>query len=162
MADQVRMEIVGVGGWGTHLLRNFLENPLACVVARMLSAVSRMDSMIENLLDVSRLRAGQGLKLELEDCNLESLVQEVVMDLSFIHGGRFVVVSDSDIRSYCSPKEIRRVVEDSAINAVKYGAHNEPITLTLNQSETQVSIIVHNEGEPLTPEAQSVLFQQFR
>ena len=128
----------------------------------MLSAVSRMNSMIENLLDVCRLRTGQGLKLELEDCDLESLAQEVVADLSFVHGGRFVVVSDSEVRSYCSRKEIRRVIENLAINAVKYGAHNTPITIAFNQSETQVSITVHNEGNPISPEAQSALFHQFR
>lgn len=33
MSDQIGMAIVGVGRWGTHLLRNFLENPLARVVA---------------------------------------------------------------------------------------------------------------------------------
>ncbi len=33
MSGQVGMAIVGVGRWGTHLLRNFLENPLARVVA---------------------------------------------------------------------------------------------------------------------------------
>ena len=33
MSDQVGIAIVGVGRWGIHLLRNFLENPLARVVA---------------------------------------------------------------------------------------------------------------------------------
>ncbi|MCY7321070.1 MAG: Gfo/Idh/MocA family oxidoreductase [Phormidesmis sp. CAN_BIN36] len=32
MSDQVGVAIVGVGRWGIHLLRNFLENPLARVV----------------------------------------------------------------------------------------------------------------------------------
>ena len=33
MSEQIGMAIVGVGRWGIHLLRNFLENPLARVVA---------------------------------------------------------------------------------------------------------------------------------
>jgi len=33
------------------------------VVAKMLSAINRLDSMIKNLLDASRLRTGQSLKM---------------------------------------------------------------------------------------------------
>ena len=33
--------------------------------------------MIQNLLDASRLRAGQSLNFEFEECNLDSLVQDV-------------------------------------------------------------------------------------
>ena len=132
------------------------------VAARMLGAIDRLDSMIQNLLDASRLRAGQSLKIEFEECDFEMLVQEVVEDLSFAYGARFVVVSDSDIRTFCSRKEIRRVIENLAINAVKYGAPSTPITLTLQQTETQISLTIHNEGDPIALDAQSILFQQFR
>jgi signal transduction histidine kinase len=128
----------------------------------MLGAINRLDSMIQNLLDASRLRAGQSLKLEFEECDLEKLVFEVVEDLNFAYEERFVVVSDSDIKSYCSRKEIRRVIENLAINAVKYGEPSTPITLTLQQTETQVSLTIHNEGNPIAIDAQSILFQQFR
>ncbi|MBW4418313.1 MAG: HAMP domain-containing histidine kinase [Myxacorys californica WJT36-NPBG1] len=134
----------------------------ADVATKMLSAVDRLDSMIQNLLDASRLRTGQSLKLKFEECDLEKLVQDVVEDLSFAYGKRFVVVSGSGIKSYCSHKEIRRVIENLAINAVKYGAPDTPITLTLQQTSTQVSLTVHNEGDPIALDAQSILFQQFR
>jgi signal transduction histidine kinase len=132
------------------------------VATRMIGAVNRLDSMIQNLLDASRLRAGQSLKIEFEECDLEVLVQEVVEDLSFAYGERFVVVSNSDMRTFCSRKEIRRVIENLAINAVKYGAPTTPITLTLQQTETQISLTIHNEGDPIALDAQSILFQQFR
>jgi len=132
------------------------------VATRMIGAVNRLDSMIQNLLDASRLRAGQSLKIEVEECDLEVLVQEVAEDLSFAYGERFVVVCDSEIRAYCSRKEIRRVIENLAINAVKYGTVSTPITFTLQQTETQISLTIHNEGNPIAIDAQSILFQQFR
>jgi signal transduction histidine kinase len=149
---------------GTQLTRRRLEpgDPHIDVATRMIGAVNRLDSMIQNLLDASRLRAGQSLKMEFEECDLEVLVQEVAEDLSFAYGDRFVVVSDSDFRTYCSRKEIRRVIENLAINAVKYGSASTPITLTLQQTETQISLTIHNEGNPIALDAQSILFQQFR
>jgi signal transduction histidine kinase len=149
---------------GTQLTLRRLErgDTHTDVAARMLNAIDRLDSMIQNLLDASRLRAGQSLKMEFEECNFEMLVQEVVEDLSFAYGERFIVVSDSEIRAFCSRKEIRRVIENLAINAVKYGAPSTPITLTLQQTETQIGLTIHNEGDPIALDAQSILFQQFR
>lgn len=118
--------------------------------------------MIQDLLDASRLRSGQGLKLEFTECNLAQLLQEVVEELSFTHGDRFILVSDATIKSNCSRKQLRRVIENLAINAVKYGDANTPITLTLQQTATQISLTIHNQGNPIAPEAQSILFQQFR
>ncbi|MEG3919231.1 HAMP domain-containing sensor histidine kinase [Microcoleus sp. T3_A4] len=155
---------INVVKMGTQLTLRRLErgDTHTDVAARMLNAINRLDSMIQNLLDASRLRAGQSLKMEFEECNFEMLVQEVVEDLSFAYGERFVIVSESEIRAYCSRKEIRRVIENLAINAVKYGAPSTPITLTIQQTETQISLTIHNEGNPIALDAQSILFQQFR
>lgn len=151
---------------GTQLTLRRLEqgDTHVNIAAKMLNAVDRLDSMIQNLLDASRLRSGQSLRLEFEECSLDSLVRDVAEDLSFAYGdrNRFVVVSDADVKSNCSRKEIRRVIENLAINAVKYGAPDTPITLTLQQNQTQISLTVHNEGEPIALDAQSILFQQFR
>ncbi len=68
----------------------------------------------------------------------------------------------NDITRYCSRKEIQRVIENLAINAVKYGAPSTPITLTLQQTETLIGLTIHNEGDPIALDAQSILFQQFR
>ena len=155
---------INVVKMGTQLTLRRLErgDSHIDVAARMLSAINRLDSMIQNLLDASRLRSGQSLKIEFEECDFVMLVQEVVEDLSFAYGERFVVVSDSDMRTFCSRKEIRRVIENLAINAVKYGAPTTPITLTLQQTETLISLTIHNEGDPIALDAQSILFQQFR
>jgi signal transduction histidine kinase len=155
---------INVVKMGTQLTLRRLErgDSHVDVAVRMLGAINRLDSMIQNLLDASRLRAGQNLKLEFEECDLDKLAYEVVEDLNFAYGERFVVVSDSKINSYCSRKEIRRVIENLAINAVKYGEPNTPITLTLQQTATQISLTIHNQGNPIALDAQSILFQQFR
>ncbi len=132
------------------------------IVAKILVAADRLNSMIQNLLDASRLRAGYRLTVEFEECNLSSLVKDTAEDLALAYGDRFVVCSDADIWISCSPKEMRRVIENLATNAVKYGASDTPITFVFQQTETHVSFTVHNEGQPIDPSAQSILFQQFR
>ena len=132
------------------------------VTARMIGALDRLDVMIQNLLDASRLRAGQSLNLTFANCDLEQLIQEVIEDLNFAYEDRFVLISDGAIEACCSRKELRRIIENIATNAVKYGAPHTPITLTLRHNATSIHITIHNEGQPISPEAQSILFQQFR
>lgn len=155
---------VNIVKMGTQLILRRLErgDTHVDVAARMISAIDRMDAMIQNLLDASRLRAGQSLKFELEECYLDQLLQEVVEDLAFIHGERFVVVADSDVKSKCNHKQIRRVIENLANNAVKYGDPDTPITLTLQKTDAQISLTIHNRGIPISSPAQSILFQQYR
>lgn len=155
---------INVVKMGTQIILRRLERGDAHVnvTTRMINAIDRMDSMIQNLLDASRIRSGQSLKLEFEECYLDQLLQEVVEDLNFTYGERFVLLADSAIKSNCSRKQIRRVIENLATNAVKYGAPNTLITLTLQRTATQIELTIHNEGNPIALEAQSILFQQFR
>jgi signal transduction histidine kinase len=102
------------------------------------------------------------VNLTFQNCDLEQLLQEVVEDLNFAYEDRFVLVSDGAVEARCSRKELRRVIENIATNAVKYGASKTPITLTLQHTAAAIHITIHNEGKPISPEAKSILFQQFR
>lgn len=155
---------INVMKMGTHLiLRRFERGDNHFDISvRMLSAIDRLDSMIQDLLDASRLRAGQKLKLTFEACDLEQLVYEIVEDLNFAYPDRFVVVSKGAIMTQCSRRDLRRVIENIATNAIKYGADDTPITLTLQQTATEIRLTIHNKGLPIHPDAQSILFQQFR
>ncbi|WP_088889537.1 sensor histidine kinase [Leptolyngbya ohadii] len=149
---------------GTQLMLRRLErgDTQFDVAARMIGALDRLDGMIQNLLDASRLRAGQSLKLTFEHCDLHQLLQEVVEDLKFAYADRFVLVSEVAVETRCDRKELRRVIENIATNAVKYGASDTPITIALQHTAKTIRITIHNEGQPISPEAQSILFQQFR
>lgn len=155
---------VNVVKMGTQLILRRFERGDAHldITVRMISAIDRMDAMIQNLLDASRLRAGQSLKLEFEECSLNQLLKDVVEDLNFTYGERFVVASESNVTCSCSRKQIRRVIENLASNAVKYGDPDTPITIKLYKADQHIHLVVHNQGAPISPDTQSILFQQFR
>lgn len=57
---------------------------------------------------------------------------------------------------------LRRLIENLASNAVKYGQENTPITISLEQDKNTVTLSIHNKGEPIPLEEQSIIFKQFR
>ncbi|HVY62887.1 MAG TPA: HAMP domain-containing sensor histidine kinase, partial [Planctomycetota bacterium] len=131
------------------------------VARRISKSVDRMDRMIHDLLDASRVGGGQGLQLEIEHVDLAAVLSGIVDDLRATHGDRFRFMSDGPLRAKVDPQALRRAVENLAINAVKYGAPGTPITIRLARRQGRAEISVHNEGKPIPPDDQRNLFVPF-
>jgi signal transduction histidine kinase len=125
-------------------------------------SMERLDSMIHDLLDASVIRAGQRLPLKIEECDLDLITREIGEEFNVIYGNRFVVDSKSPAIGFWSISGIRRVIENLATNAAKYGTPHAPITITIQQSKSKVMLSVHNEGKHIPPEVHPVLFQEYR
>lgn len=132
------------------------------LAARVVSNLERLDRMVMDLLDTSRLREGQALWLELSSFSLTELAQEVAEELATVHGDRFVVHADELVEGHWSRDGLRRVLENLATNAVKYGEPATPITFSVHRSEHRAALRVLNLGKGLTPEQQAALFRHFQ
>jgi PAS domain S-box-containing protein len=129
---------------------------------RVLENIDRLDGMIQSLLDANLIRAGQRLPISVAYCSLLESVQCVADELSTVHGDRFRIEAPGDLPGYWDARFLRRIVENLLSNAVKYGDENAPVTIDLTEDGALVRISVHNEGEPISPEDQAVLFEPFR
>lgn len=131
------------------------------LAARVVDNLERLDRMVADLLDASRLREGQALSLQLSHFDLVTLAQEVADELATVHGDRFVVHADQTVEGYWSREGLRRVLENLATNAVKYGEPGTPITLSVHASVNRAGLRVLNLGPGLGPEEQVRLFRHF-
>jgi signal transduction histidine kinase len=131
------------------------------LVSRIVDSVDRMERMIENLLDAYRIRAGHALPLEFERCNLKDLVPLVLDDLSSIYGNRFVLDMSEPVEGLWSLEGLRRMIENLAVNAAKYGSKNTPITVSVISYASRVQISVHNFGNALSDEKLGSIFSPY-
>jgi signal transduction histidine kinase len=134
------------------------------LASRIVSDLSRMERMISDLLDASRVRAGERLRLDdVRVCNLRSLTVDTIVMLRAIHGDRFVLGGEQvEVWGYWNSDGLRRVIENLATNAIKYGRPEGPVTVTVKLSGQCVELSVHNQGEPIPPQDRANLFQQFK
>lgn len=116
--------------------------------------------MIQNLLDSDRIHAGEKLSLTPSDCDLLTITNEVVENMTAIYGARFVVVGENIIGRW-DKKYLTRTIENLISNAVKYGDADKPITLTLTETANSASLAVHNVGLAIPKEHQADLFNQY-
>jgi signal transduction histidine kinase len=131
------------------------------LAARIERNLERTDRMIRDLLDANRIHAGETLPLRVDACDLASVVEDTVDELSALHGPRFVTKVTERVRGHFSADEVRRALWNLATNAVKYGASGRPVTITLDRQAERARIAVHNEGVAIPASERASLFDPF-
>lgn len=131
------------------------------LATRVVSNIDRANQMIEDLLDANRIRAGQQLPLRISYFDLAGLVRDAIEDLAIVFGSRVVVRAPESLEGHWSTDAVRRIVENLVANAVKYGAGDRPVTVTVTESGEHATIAVHNEGPAIPPEILQTLFEPF-
>lgn len=127
------------------------------------SNIDRIDQMIQDLLDANLIRAGEKLHLRLTEVDVVQVAKETLESLRSVHGDRFVLKAPNRLPAHLNEPSLRRIIENLANNAVKYGSAETPITITLQSSHKRsISLAVHNLGNPIPPMEQASLFLQFK
>ncbi|HEX8702101.1 MAG TPA: ATP-binding protein [Myxococcaceae bacterium] len=148
-----------------HMVARKAGDPTALykLAARISENLDRADQMIRDLLDANRISAGEGLPVDVSECELTALTRETLEELSLVHGDRFVLNAPAEIHGYWSCSGMRRILENLCSNAIKYGARDQAVTVSLAENgPDEVVLSVHNWGPPISPEDQKLLFQQYR
>ena len=132
------------------------------MASKLVTDIERTDRMIKDLLDVSLLRAGEKLPLKLTESNLRAITKSTLNQLQDIYGNRFLLQGERTILGIWDPDAIRRILENLCTNAIKYGSPDGIVIVILTETEKTVELSIHNEGKPLTPAEQELIFRQFR
>lgn len=156
---------IGVAKMNMQLILRRPDDVNNCIskASKAILSLDRLNSMIEDLLDASRLKSGMGIPLELsKDCDLNLIVQEVTNDLNTAYNNRVRTQTSGECLGNWNESGVRRVLENLASNAIKYGDPDKPINITLSQNKEYATFSVQNFGGPIPKEEISTLFQQFR
>lgn len=172
--DRMREMFVGILG---HDLRNPLSGIMMCAqlvlarsqdsslaepLSRVLSNSQRMARMVEQMLDLTRLRLGDGISLAPRPSDLRRLLDDVVAE-NDDHRRRCRLESVGDAAGTWDPDRIQQVLSNLLGNAVRHGAAESPVTVKVDGSvKDRVALSVHNHGTPIPEELRPVLFAPFR
>ncbi|HYF48846.1 MAG TPA: HAMP domain-containing sensor histidine kinase [Planctomycetota bacterium] len=130
-------------------------------INKIIEHSERAAHMLDDLLDANRLRAGEKLRLNIEEVDLRKLAQDVAGEMATSYGDRFSCDCDQPVIGYWDAAKLRRAIENLVINAVKYGWQNTPITISVRDYGPNVECSVHNVGDPIPPDQIGFLFDQY-
>jgi PAS domain S-box-containing protein len=124
--------------------------------------VKRIEHIVGDLLDLSRVREGAGISLERKSVDLRAICRQVIDELEAITRDRtFTFQSDVDGAGVWDESRILQAISNLASNAVQHGTAGTPVTLRLTGDAKSVAVEVHNHGV-IPREIMPVLFEPFR
>lgn len=124
--------------------------------------VNRLNSLVEDMLDVSRIVNGK-LNLNYEEVDLAELVKEVVeryRPLATDAKCSLEVHTLDKLECMVDRLRIEQVLINIFTNAVKY-APGCPIKVTLSESAGEVELVIRDSGPGISPENQKRIFERF-
>ncbi|MGH2369528.1 MAG: sensor histidine kinase [Chloroflexota bacterium] len=113
------------------------------------AGITRMDAMVDELLDVARLQLGQTLQLRLAPVDVGTLVQTVARprEANVEYGGPPVLVdAPAGLMVDADRARLERVVDNLISNAVKYSPQGTPVHVEVRPQEAGVAIEVRDQG----------------
>jgi signal transduction histidine kinase len=134
-------------------------------VAQIIRSTRQLRSLIDSLLFMAKLEAGQML-LRYCDIDLARLAQTVCQDFEAIAAQRQNQINcqlpTDDQRVWLDGNLMQRVLENLVANALKFSPRNSQITVTVSYPTAQeVRIQVADQGQGVKPELKDRIFQRF-
>ncbi len=158
----LRIRVDGVArmlGRGRDLLSFDL---LATRFGTLRNQVDRLEGLVEELLDVSRIASGR-LPLRLEPLDLTVLVREAVEHLDEVArkaSGTVILRADAAVPGRWDRPRIEQMLANLLGNAVKYG-RGRPVEVTVTVEGDRARLVVRDEGIGIAPGAHARIFERF-
>jgi sigma-B regulation protein RsbU (phosphoserine phosphatase) len=149
---------------GASLIASSALTPIQTrAVNRISSAANRANRLIMDLLDFTQARLGGGIKVAKIECDVHSVVAEVVEELKLAWPGR-MIEHRSEGAGLClvDPDRIAQIVTNLATNALTYGRPDLAVVLRTAVERRRCIIDVHNDGPPIPEELLSHMFEPLR
>lgn len=134
---------------------------LSMALDRALAQVARMDRMIGELLDQSRVRAG-ALALEIVAFDLCAVVADVIAQHE--HGDSAQIAFEPghpDVRVRGDPFRIGQIVGNLMSNALKYGLAGSQIEVSLGVFGEEAQLRVEDHGVGVPADEQDLIFEPY-
>jgi signal transduction histidine kinase len=126
-------------------------------------AASRMQEMIDTLLDFAQTRFAGRLPVSPVPTDLRDLCTRIVEELTAGNPHRKIdLEAQGDVRGYWDSARIGQVVSNLLGNALTHGDAEAPVRLSLDGEPTGVKLKVHNCGRPIDADQIPGLFEPFR
>lgn len=163
IAHELKTPLAVIHSYSEGLKERIAEEKRDKYLDVILSETERMDAMVLEMLDLSRLEAGR-VKLSRVEFSLADMAKgvfdklELAIDAKNLHV-EYHFPEDSTVNA--DELRIGQVIENFATNAVKYTPVNGTIRVIIRSGQVDRTFAIENDSEPLDKEALDKVWDTF-
>ena len=134
----------------------------AAMATKMNTQLDRMNSLIVDLLDTTKINSGK-LQFNDGDFNFDEMVKRVLNDMKFATQTHQIIqeLNASDCTIYADQERIEQVLDNFITNAVKYSSKADKIIVHTELKNKEVVLSVQDFGIGIDVEKKDKVFEQF-
>ncbi len=124
----------------------------------------KLSSMVQDILDCSRLESGE-MQLNLQEADLAEVLEDAIlmaMPLAWKQGIRLDYrVPDQPCGVQVDVKRMEQVIINLLSNAIRFSPDGEPVEIRLNRMDDFWQVTIQDRGPGLEPEEAELVFEKF-
>jgi PAS domain S-box-containing protein len=164
VSHELRTPLVPIKGWAQTLLNRgdrLSEDQRRTAVRSILTQAQRLEELVLNILESSRVEAGQAEALDAVD--VTTVAVHVVEDVLAARPDRVIRVQPPQVPSQVrgSTVWVERAISNLVANAVKYSPDDEAVDVIVSVNAGVVSVSVTDRGPGISAESQERIFERF-
>jgi PAS domain S-box-containing protein len=163
VSHELRTPITSIKGYEQLLSRSKIikDTQGQNFLNRMRVQINRLDTLVQDLLDVSRIEAGT-LTFKETSFEVNVLLAEHINDLQLIFPShRLILVENQHCQIVADKNRIIQLLTNLIDNAVKYSPDADKVLVKLSCDEIYLTVSVEDFGYGILKEQQDFIFDRF-
>ena len=140
-----------------------LEEPHRTLVTRTGTSARRMNQMVLDLLDFTRTRFGDDIRIVRRETDARKIVHQVISEVEATYpSSRVHLETGGDLHGEWDGDRLTQALVNLVANAAQHGSDRSPVTVVARGLDTEVVITVHNDGPVIPPDEVAQIFQAMK
>jgi len=161
-SHELKTPLTGIQGYLQILDRMITEEKPRQFLIKAQSQVKKLNTLVEDLLDVSKIEAGK-LQMSVELFDIRSLLEDVIEMIAFSNSS-FNITLDTTFENLMvtgDPNRIEQVVINLLTNSVRYSSGEKQVIVRLTADGNEVRVSVQDFGMGIAAEQLEHIFARF-
>ncbi len=147
----------GVLAGGDHLTHGQAQ-----LAARIIDSGQRMNHMIAQILELTRVHLGGGFELEKLPVDVSPICERIAAELRLGAMANIDVVTRGDTSGCWDPNRLSEAISSVVGNAVEHAAPLTAVLVDVRRERDEVVVAVTNHGDAIAPALLPVIFEPLR
>lgn len=165
LSHDLRTPLMSITAAASVLKRQADMSPdkVATMADRLLSSSQRMGRMIEDLLDVTRIRQAGGMAVKPVPAALRDVVERTLQEVQVSFPERAIGCTfHGELDGVWDAERLCQVVTNLVGNAVHHGTPDQPVKVCVDGTQASTVVLEVSNGGTIPPQLLDHLFDPFR